>query len=235
MPLRVFPSGFLRRTRLPRSVFAGLCLFAGSICASAQDVPIVSPRYGAPIAPSAITVRLLAVARPTIAVLERASAMAAERASAKRLRGFARRENQILPAIAEALDGAAAPTSVGGDPLDSAAVAAASVDEGTETILSVLPPILRTPGARAVAVDRDIALRGAADLARLATLTGADFDSSYVAISRDALDRLVAIFRDYAQNGDEQSLRATSVHALPGLRGQFGAISRHSDRRESDG
>ena len=196
----------------------------GASPVAAQTVPLISPQFGAPPAPTEITVRLLAAARPTAAFLARASRLAEGRAAARRLRAFASREAGEQEAIEEALSAAAAPTPVTADPLDLAAVAAASVDEGAEAILSKLPRLLRTPGAQSVAVDRAIAERGNDDLARLANLDGRAFDTLYVDTQRDGLTRLVGLYRNYIQNGDDQMLRAVAVHELPKAEARLAAL-----------
>ena len=202
-----------RRWTLQMSAIA-LSLIGGVVPACAQSLPLVSPQYGEPPQPTAITVRLLAVARPTVAFLEQSSVLAETQAS-KRLRGFARREAREQDATGVALDAAATPTLVTGDPLDAAAVAAASVDEGAETILSKLPRLLQTPGARAIAADRATATAGLADLAHLQSLDGSAFDALYVESQADGLQRLARLYRDYTQNGDDEALRAVTVHELP--------------------
>ena len=192
--------------------------------AVAAQVPVISPQYGAPPQPSALTVRLLAEAQPTAAFLERSSRLALDHAGAKRLRRFAEREIVEQVRAETALATAAAPTPVGRDPLEVAAVGAASVDEATETILSRLPPLLRTPGARAVAADRAIAQAARDDLGHLASLDGRAFDPVYVQVQAEGLRRLVALYRDYVQNGDDEHLRAFTVHELPLVRARLLAL-----------
>lgn len=217
-------SGSRRATRLP---LAALCLIGGLAPAWAQSLPLVSPQYGEPPQPTAITVRLLAVARPTVVFLARSSQLAESQAS-KRLRSFARREAREQDAVEVSLDAAAAPTLVTSDPLDLAAVASASVDEGAETILSALPRLLRTPGARAVAADRAIATAGRADLARLGALEGRPFDTLYLVTQEDGLERLAKLYRDYTQNGDDETLRAVTVHELPRVIARLAELKRAS-------
>ncbi|WP_158811917.1 DUF4142 domain-containing protein [Beijerinckia sp. L45] len=191
-----------------------LCLSGGLGPVQAQSLPLVSPQYGEPPQPTAITVRLLALARPTVAFLARSSDIA-ERQASQRLRGFARREAREQNAAETALDAAATPTLVTGDPLDAAAVGAASIDEGAETILSKMPRLLQTPGARAIAADRAIATAARADLGQMAALDGRTFDALYVETQTDGLRRLITLYRDYTQNGDDETLRAVTVHELP--------------------
>jgi hypothetical protein len=215
------------RTTSFRALVAAFLALApfGAAPVAAQSLPIVSPRFGAPEAPSALTVALLAKARPTVAVLERGSVLATEKAG-RRLRGFARAEAADEAKAGAALAASAAPTLVTADPLDVAAVAAAGIDEGAETILSALPRLLRTPGARAIAADRAIAGRGAADLARLAESDGAAFDALYVETERAGLRRLQAIYRDYVENGDDLALIAVAVPELRRVRARLAALGR---------
>ncbi|MDR3463910.1 MAG: DUF4142 domain-containing protein [Beijerinckiaceae bacterium] len=208
------------------SCFMGLAglLGAPSQPAAAQSLPVVSPLYGAPPAPAALTVSLLAKARPTVSFLERASVLARGKAEARRLRRFARAEAGEQARVGAKLDAAAAPTRVSLDPLDSAAVVGASVDEGAETILSVLPRALRTSGAQAVAADRAITAEGEAALARLATLEGPAFDRLYVETQLEGLRRLAKIYRDYAQDGDDPALLAVTVPELRQLKARIAAL-----------
>lgn len=213
-----------------RLAAVALCLIGGLASARAQSLPLVSPQYGEPPQPTSITVRLLAVARPTVVFLARSSRLAETQAS-KRLRGFAHREAREQAAMAIAIDAAAAPTLVSGDPLDAAAVRAASVDEGAATILSTLPRLLQTPGARAIAADRAIATEGQGDLAKLATLEGRAFDSLYATTQAEGLQHLVWVYRDYVQNGDDAALRAITVHELPRVVARLAELKRSSNTR----
>ena len=126
--------------------------------------------------------------------------------------------------IVQKLDAAAAPTRVSLDPLDSAAVVSASVDEGAETILSGLPRILRTSGAQAIAADRAIATEGEAALARLAALEGPGFDALYVETQLQGLRRLAKIYRGYSQDGDDPALLALTVPELRQVKARIAAL-----------
>ena len=221
-------------TSIPsRLVMAGLALSLGCVgpsscfaeIALSSDIPIVSPRFGAPPAPSAITVRLLAVALPTLDALERSSAMAVDRAT-PRLRTSARRAVIADRIVADALAPFAAPAAVGPDPLDVAAAQSAQVGAAADTILANLPRLLQTSGSRAVAADAAIAAAGASDLAVLGGLTGQAFDETYDAMQRENLSRLLSVFRDYVQNGDDPTLRAIAVHALPKIKARLAAMQR---------
>ncbi len=217
------PRPTARRLAAAVTLAALLLPFAGLLPVAAQ-VPVVSPQYGEPPQPTSLTVRLLAVARPTAAFLERASRLALERTQARRLHAFARGEAAEQAAAEAALAAAAAPTLVGIDPLNVAAVGAATVDETAETILSALPPLLRTPGARAVAADRAIAQAGRDDLRRLASLDAGAFDALYLETQAEGLRRLEAAYRDYVGNGDDPALLAFTVHELPRVRARLAAL-----------
>ena len=231
MPFRVSKKAAWSRCRFWAIWIPVIAL--GPICDVAPafaQLPLVSPHYGEPPQPTAITVRLLAVARPTVAFLARASALAESQAS-ERLHAFARREAREQAATAVALDATATPTLVTGDPLDVAAVGAAAVDESTETLLSAMPRLLRTPGARAVAADRAIATAGTDGLSHLASLDGRAFDALYLATQADGLRRLASLYRDYTQNGDDETLRAITVHELPRVLARLGEIKRAESTR----
>jgi len=140
------------------------------------------------------------------------------------LRRFAQAEAAEQAHAGVKLDAVAAPTRVGLEPLDSAAVLGASVDEGAETILSVLPRALRTSGAQAIAADRAITAEGEAALARLAALEGPAFDSLYVETQLEGLRRLAKIYRDYAQDGDDPALLAVTVPELRQVKARIAAL-----------
>lgn len=214
-------------TQLP---VLAVCLIGSFTTASAQSVPLVSPQYGEPPQPTAITVHLLAAARPTVVFLARSSHLAEAQAS-KRFRTLARREAREQDAAEAALDAAATPTLVTGDALDVAAVGAASVDEGAETILSAMPHLLRTPGARAIAADKAIAAAGHADLSQLQSLDGRPFDALYGETQVAGLQRLATLYRDYTQNGDDEALRAVTVHELPRVLARIAELKRISRAR----
>jgi hypothetical protein len=193
--------------------------------ARAQDVPIVSPRFGAPPAPSELTIRFLAVGRPTAAFLARSSFLAQTQASA-RWRGFARREASEQAAALRKLAEAAAPVVVTQDPLDVAAAASSAVDARTETVLAGLPRLLRTPGAQSVAADLAIAQHAAQDLAALSGSEGRAFDVLYLEAQREGLLRLIELYKTYVQNGDDLHLRAFAVHELPRVRARLAVLGR---------
>ena len=65
-----------------------------------------------------------------------------------------------------------------------------------------------------------------ADLVRLQALSGADFDAFYVDTDLAALRRLERVCRDFVLNGDDVTLRALAVHALPKLRREIAALER---------
>lgn len=200
-------------------------LVAGSPLAALAQVPIVSPAYGAPPAPSALTTRFLAEAEPTVLFLDRASALAADRAATRGLRAFARREQAEQAQAGADLAGAAMPPPVGKDPLDTAAAASSGIDRGAGALLSVLPGVLRTPDAWSIAADRAIAEAGAADLVGLTRLDGQAFDALYRTAAVENLRRLEALYRDYVENGEDDRLRAFSVHALPRVKADLDRLN----------
>jgi hypothetical protein len=202
------------------SLFASLAyLLSGTLQpAVAQTLPIISPGAGAPPAPSALTVNLLAKARPTIFFLERASLLAQKKAATKLLRRFAQLEAVEELRAGAKLDAAAAPNRVHLDPLDSAAAAGDSVNQGAKTILSALPPVLRTPGAQAIAADRAITAENAAAFAQLTVLQDRAFNALFVKMQVLSLRRLEKIYREYSQDGDDKALRAFTVPELRDVR-----------------
>lgn len=212
--------------RAMRGLLAGVLAGCCVVMPAAAQVPLVSPQFGSPPQPTSLTARVLAEAQPTVAFLERSSRLAEEHARATRWRRFARLQASEQARAGTALAGAAAPTPVGYDPLEVAAVGSATVDEAAESILARLPRILQTPGARAVAADRAIAQLARDDLQRLAALTGSAFDELYVVTQAEGLQRLVALYRDYVQNGDDGTLRAFAVRELPRVRARLLALGK---------
>jgi Domain of unknown function (DUF4142) len=65
---------------------------------------------------------------------------------------------------------------------------------------------------------------GHADYARLSTLAGAPFDALYVETDLAALLRLENACKDFVLNGDDETLRAIAVHALPKLRHEIAML-----------
>ena len=67
---------------------------------------------------------------------------------------------------------------------------------------------------------------GRADYARLSALAGAPFDALYVETDLTALRRLERACKDFVLNGDDETLRALAVHALPRLQREIIALGR---------
>ena len=65
-----------------------------------------------------------------------------------------------------------------------------------------------------------------ADLARLSALAGAPFDDLYVATDLAALRRVEHACKDFVLNGDDETLRALAVHALPRLQRRIAMLAR---------
>ena len=63
------------------------------------------------------------------------------------------------------------------------------------------------------------------EVARLAALQGADFDSLYAQTQTVGLRRLVALYKDFILNGDDETLRALAVRELPRAERQLAAIA----------
>jgi predicted outer membrane protein len=208
------------------SLFAGLAiLLSGALQpAVAQSLPVISPASGSAPAPAALTVNMLAQARPTVFFLERASLLAQTKAVERRLRRFARGEAGEQASAGAKLDAAVAPAHVSLDPLDSAASLGAAVDHGAETVLSALPPVLQTPGAKAILADRTISAENAAALTQLPALDGQAFDTLYVETQIKGLRRLERLYRDYTQDGDDQALLAVTVPELRSVKARIAAL-----------
>ncbi len=67
---------------------------------------------------------------------------------------------------------------------------------------------------------------GRTDLAHLAATAGAPFDALYIETDLAALRRLERACKDFVLNGDDETLRALAVHALPRLQREIAALSR---------
>ena len=67
---------------------------------------------------------------------------------------------------------------------------------------------------------------GRADLARLSALAGAPFDAFYAQTDLAALRRIEHVCRDFVLNGDDETLRALAVRALPRLQHRIAMLQR---------
>ena len=67
---------------------------------------------------------------------------------------------------------------------------------------------------------------GRTDYARLSSLAGAPFDAFYRDTDLAGLRRLERACKDFVLNGDDETLRALAVHALPRLQREIAVLSR---------
>jgi predicted outer membrane protein len=183
--------------------------------------PIVGPVV---VAQSPLTQRFVANAMPTVNFLNDSSRMALDKSTSPRIRSFADREareqtitgNSMIawadvnaPVVTgrSAYAGPLAPiVGLATVPLDIAG----NVVGGTTNFL--------TNGTIAVAP----AARGGlvlpsqqADLTRLSTRSGRDFDTLYISTQIDGLQQLATLYRDYSVNGDDAGLRSLANRELP--------------------
>lgn len=100
-----------------------------------------------------------------------------------------------------------------------------------DAIAVPLEAIARTASApgyvftRLPSADR-LAAASRTDLARLSTLAGAPFDALYVTTDLAALRRIEHACRDFVLNGDDETLRALAVRALPRLQHRIAVLER---------
>ena len=159
-------------------------------------IAATSIAMGAP-ALSVTTLSFMAETRPTNDFLAVSSRLAEARAERPAIRAFARREGAGRAEM-------------------TAAFAAWDMDLQRHTAaadarLDVLSRLV-APADNRVVID---AAQPAPDLTRLAAQQGREFDAVYVSDQTRALERLVAAYKDFILNGDDEGLRALAVRDLP--------------------
>jgi len=186
---------------------------------------------GRPAAAASITSDdFVAIARPTADFLVAASDLALSASESRAIRAAARSEAAEARAIAAEIAGWRQDESVA----EAKAAQAPTIDRlgPIASAISVpLEAVARTASApsyfftRLPSADR-LDAAGQADLARLAALAGPSFDSLYVEMDLAALRRLERVCRDFVLNGDDPTLRALAVHALPKLQREIAVLER---------
>ena len=113
---------------------------------------------------------------------------------------------------------AAAPLTVAGGVTNGVGTA---VDGATGAVLpgTVVPVQGPLIGAGLLPANRE-------DLDRLKGLSGRQFDALYLSTQQDSLRQLATLYRDYATNGDDASLRALASSELPKVNRRLEEIGR---------
>ena len=170
-----------------------------------------------------------AVVGPSAAYVAASSDLAADTAS-KSVRAVARRRATEARAIVDALEAWRQEQARA----DVAAARAPTLDNLgpiANTLSVPLEAVARTassPGYFFTRLPSATRIEDAsqADLARLAALSGRDFDEVYLETDLAALRRLERVCRDFVLNGDDVTLRALAVRSLPQLRREIAALER---------
>lgn len=185
----------------------------------------------APVVAASITAEdFVATARPTIDFLEISSRIALANSDSGRTRVFARGE---IKDQTDARDSFVAWRQAERRAIASAA-ATPSIDglgpiAGLATVpLSALASLSGSPGFPLAPLPSAARFRAAVqqDLARLSALRGSDFDALYLSTQAAALLRLSNAYKDFILNGDDETLRAIAVHALPKVQRRIADLRR---------
>ena len=194
-------------------------------------VAVALTAVGGPAAAASITSDdFAAIVRPTADFAAAAGDLAVSASESPSLRAVARREAANAREITAEIAGWRRDEAVA----DAKAAQAPTIDRlgPIANAISVpLEAIARTASAPGYAFTRlpsadRIDAAAQADLARLAALTGPPFDALYVDLDLVALRRLERVCRDFVLNGDDPTLRALAVHALPKLQRDIAALER---------
>ncbi len=175
---------------------------------------------------SQLTDAFVANAKPNVEFLDKSSRLAMDRSPSRRVKTYAQDvaarativDNTIVawwqantPAGASAALGT--PHALERDPLDKMASDMASLVDGSlltgrSVAVERLAPVTVPPPRTPLLPSQD------ADLDTLKTLSGNRFDAFYKLTQRNALRQLVALYRDYANQGDDPALRSLSTLQL---------------------
>ncbi len=175
---------------------------------------------------SQLTDAFVANAKPNVEFLDKSSRLALERSPSRAIKTYAQDvaaretivDNTIVawwqsntPAGASAALGTAPQSER--DPLDAIAgdmskLVDGSLLTGRSVAVERLAPIVVPAPRSALLPSQD------ADFETLKTLKGRRFDAFYKLTQRNALRQLVALYRDYASQGDDPALRSLSTLQL---------------------
>ena len=201
--------------------------------ATLPAVSVYGPGYvapGYPMAQPGKTIAFVVNVVPNINFLNDASRIALDHSGSPAIRRFARRvasqqtiTGNSMTAWAETngpmLTGRSAYSPGIAAPIVGLAALPLNVVIGAGNVVT---------GGAIVASDSGHALlrSQAADLARLSTLRGAQFDSLYKQTQMDSLQQLATLYRDYAVNGDDPALRALAQSELPKVNARIAELGR---------
>lgn len=187
------------------------------------------------MANSPMTDAFVANVQPNVDFLDRSSRMALDKTASPALRAFAHREALQQTIAANSLVAWSQANTVPG-----AAIALGTPVIPVGGVLVVPTEATTAPGAvltgRSVAEDRPLTVTRAPrettlpatgdTLARLSALTGPEFDALYRSTQGSSLRQLSAIYNDYAQRGDDASLRAMAIRELPKINRRLAELRR---------
>ncbi len=186
-------------------------------------------------AASPATDAFVANVRPNVDLLDRSSRLALDKSPSAAVRAFAHGEAMEQTIAANSLVAWTQTNTVRGEAVALGAPVAGTVVAPLADIAAVPLDVTNGVGdlvtGRSVAVDRPLTVTrgrgdgstlgstllpaGAEDLSRLQDLSGRQFDALYRSTQLDSLRQLATLYRDYAVNGDDPSLRAMAVRELP--------------------
>ena len=109
-------------------------------------------------------------------------------------------------------------------PLDAAGNVTTGVGTALDGATGAVVPVVPAPqgpliGAGLLPADRE-------NMDRLTSLNGRQFDALYRSTQQDSLRQLATLYRDYATNGDDPSLRALATSELPKVNRRLEEIGR---------
>ncbi len=199
------------RSVLVAAALAALATFPLSAIADGLVYPDQSTPDSAAISPT--TAAFVAAVGPFNGFLEVSDQLAAERA-AGRIRAFAAHEARARAAVIEDLE-----TWAAGVRRERYGEAHAPTIDSLGPVFGVLDDPINI-----VVVPADLRQRG--DYQALERLEGDAFDDLYAASQAGTLRQLENTYVDYIKNGDDQTLRALSVHDLGRVRELLAALPR---------
>ena len=210
--------------------------FLAGMIASVPLLALAGPAAAA----SPATDAFVANVRPNVDYLDSSSRLALDKSSNGVVRAFAHREAMEQTIAGNSLVAWTQTNTVRGEdvalgrPLGGNA--ASPVGDVVALPLGVVGDVTNGVGdlvtGRSVAIDRPLTVTPnvdrdaptlggqllparARDLSRLKNMSGRRFDALYRSTQLDSLRQLSVLYRDYAANGDDASLRALAIRELP--------------------
>ena len=185
---------------------------------------------GAAYAASITSDDFVAVVGPSADYLAASSELALATTDSRAIRAFARAQHDEARVLARGVTGWRE-AEAQAETLASEAPTIDHLGPAANAISVPLEAIARTASSPAYFFTRlpsagRLEDASRADLARLTALRGTSFDALYVETDLAALRRLEWVCRDFVLNGEDETLRALAVHALPKLRQRIARLER---------